>query len=192
MFCPACQGKLFPNTDIPGSDILDLPAASPGHCQNLCSAHSVCTFFTFVRYSNRFSLMRQSHLLQSHLFTNLKIYTYLYSRFHLNASFFFCLLQWRLQLLPEGQQHWIGSQSKRWINIWTTSTLLLARQQWVLSDVHDSQMIRPTYFEPLSSCRWVLWTLPSGWSTVFSQRQICNEYVIKPNISCFVSIIKRQ
>nr|XP_040045686.1 coagulation factor XI-like [Gasterosteus aculeatus aculeatus] len=45
---PACQGKLFPNTDIPGNDILVLPAASPGHCQNLCSAHSLCTFFTFV------------------------------------------------------------------------------------------------------------------------------------------------
>nr|XP_040045697.1 coagulation factor XI-like [Gasterosteus aculeatus aculeatus] len=45
---PACQGKLFPNTNIPGNDILDLPAASPGHCQNLCSAHSVCTAFSFV------------------------------------------------------------------------------------------------------------------------------------------------
>ncbi|XP_062414418.1 plasma kallikrein-like [Pungitius pungitius] len=45
---PVCQGKLFPNTDIPGNDVLVLLAASPGHCQNLCSAHTVCTFFSFV------------------------------------------------------------------------------------------------------------------------------------------------
>ncbi|XP_077936976.1 coagulation factor XI [Gasterosteus aculeatus] len=45
---PVCPGNLFPNTDIPGNDILVLPAASPGHCQNLCSAHSACATFTFV------------------------------------------------------------------------------------------------------------------------------------------------
>ncbi|XP_078123413.1 coagulation factor XI-like [Sander vitreus] len=42
-----CQGKLFPNTDIPGNDIENIPAASAEHCQALCSAHSVCTYFTF-------------------------------------------------------------------------------------------------------------------------------------------------
>ncbi|XP_037330863.2 coagulation factor XI-like [Pungitius pungitius] len=50
---PVCQGKLFPNTDIPGNDVLVLPAASPEHCQNLCSAHTVCASFTFV--SNDFN-----------------------------------------------------------------------------------------------------------------------------------------
>ncbi|KAM8840320.1 coagulation factor XI-like [Spinachia spinachia] len=45
---PACQGKLFPSTDIPGNDVLVLAAASAGHCQNLCSAHSVCTSFSFA------------------------------------------------------------------------------------------------------------------------------------------------
>uniref|UniRef100_A0A671U235 Apple domain-containing protein n=1 Tax=Sparus aurata TaxID=8175 RepID=A0A671U235_SPAAU len=44
-----CQGKLFPRTDIPGGDIMMLPAASPQHCQALCSAHPLCTFFSFVR-----------------------------------------------------------------------------------------------------------------------------------------------
>ncbi|XP_039677205.1 plasma kallikrein-like [Perca fluviatilis] len=43
----ACQGKLFPNTDIPGNDVEVIPAASPEHCQALCSAHSVCTYFSF-------------------------------------------------------------------------------------------------------------------------------------------------
>ncbi|XP_039677203.1 plasma kallikrein-like isoform X2 [Perca fluviatilis] len=42
-----CQGKLFPNTDIPGNDVEVIPAASPEHCQALCSAHSVCTYFSF-------------------------------------------------------------------------------------------------------------------------------------------------
>ncbi|XP_042361910.1 coagulation factor XI-like [Plectropomus leopardus] len=44
----ACQGKLFPSTDIPGSNLLALPAASPEHCQSLCSAHPSCTYFSFV------------------------------------------------------------------------------------------------------------------------------------------------
>ncbi|XP_037330862.2 coagulation factor XI-like [Pungitius pungitius] len=45
---PVCQGKLFLNTNITEENVLVLPAASPGHCQNLCSAHTVCTSFTFV------------------------------------------------------------------------------------------------------------------------------------------------
>ncbi|XP_068432148.1 coagulation factor XI-like [Clinocottus analis] len=45
---PVCEGKLFPSTDIPGNDILVVRAASPEHCQALCSAHSSCTYFTFV------------------------------------------------------------------------------------------------------------------------------------------------
>uniref|UniRef100_A0A671U0U1 Apple domain-containing protein n=1 Tax=Sparus aurata TaxID=8175 RepID=A0A671U0U1_SPAAU len=53
-----CQGKLFPRTDIPGGDIMMLPAASPQHCQALCSAHPLCTFFSFV--SNGFSCQLKS------------------------------------------------------------------------------------------------------------------------------------
>ncbi|KAK9527261.1 hypothetical protein VZT92_015913 [Zoarces viviparus] len=45
---PACDGKLFPSTDFPGNDVVHLPAASPEHCQTLCSAHPVCTVFSFV------------------------------------------------------------------------------------------------------------------------------------------------
>ncbi|XP_051247173.1 coagulation factor XI-like [Dicentrarchus labrax] len=46
-FNTACQGKFFPSTAIPGNDIQTLPAASPEHCQALCSAQPRCTFFSF-------------------------------------------------------------------------------------------------------------------------------------------------
>lgn len=46
-FNKECQTKYFPNTDIPGNDLLSLPAASPEHCLTLCSAHPACTFFSF-------------------------------------------------------------------------------------------------------------------------------------------------
>nr|BAI49518.1 skin mucus lectin [Platycephalus indicus] len=42
-----CETKLFPNTDIPGNDFLNLPAASPEHCQTMCSAHPLCTYSSF-------------------------------------------------------------------------------------------------------------------------------------------------
>ncbi|XP_073319557.1 coagulation factor XI-like [Pagrus major] len=44
----ACQGKLFPHADIPGGNIMVLPAASPEQCQTLCSTHPKCTFFSFA------------------------------------------------------------------------------------------------------------------------------------------------
>uniref|UniRef100_A0AAZ1XJW6 Apple domain-containing protein n=1 Tax=Oreochromis aureus TaxID=47969 RepID=A0AAZ1XJW6_OREAU len=47
----ACQRKLFPNTGIAGRDIESLPAASPEHCQILCSTHPRCTYFTYNRNS---------------------------------------------------------------------------------------------------------------------------------------------
>uniref|UniRef100_A0A1A8HP15 Apple domain-containing protein n=1 Tax=Nothobranchius kuhntae TaxID=321403 RepID=A0A1A8HP15_NOTKU len=46
---PACEGKLFQSTNIPGSDLLSLQAASSEHCQVLCSAHPQCSYFSFVR-----------------------------------------------------------------------------------------------------------------------------------------------
>ncbi|XP_055081361.1 coagulation factor XI-like [Periophthalmus magnuspinnatus] len=46
-FFKECQNKYFPNTNIPGSDFLSLPAASPAHCQVLCSAHPSCAYFSF-------------------------------------------------------------------------------------------------------------------------------------------------
>ncbi|XP_059206163.1 plasma kallikrein-like [Centropristis striata] len=49
----ACEGKLFQTADIPGSDIEVFPAASPEHCQALCSAHHSCTFFSYS--SNNFN-----------------------------------------------------------------------------------------------------------------------------------------
>ncbi|XP_076610671.1 coagulation factor XI-like [Chaetodon auriga] len=58
-FNTACQGKLFANTDIPGSDIQALPAASPEHCQALCSAHPRCTYFSFI--SNSFNCHLKSN-----------------------------------------------------------------------------------------------------------------------------------
>ncbi|XP_076005814.1 coagulation factor XI-like [Genypterus blacodes] len=44
-----CQTKLFPGTDIPGSELLTLPAASPEQCHSLCSDHPACTYFTYNR-----------------------------------------------------------------------------------------------------------------------------------------------
>uniref|UniRef100_A0A3Q2D1Y0 Apple domain-containing protein n=1 Tax=Cyprinodon variegatus TaxID=28743 RepID=A0A3Q2D1Y0_CYPVA len=38
---------LFPNTDIPGSNIEKLKSVSPEHCQVLCSANPQCTYFSF-------------------------------------------------------------------------------------------------------------------------------------------------
>ncbi|XP_010730993.2 coagulation factor XI [Larimichthys crocea] len=52
-FNTACEGKLFPDTDIQGSSYETLTAASPGHCQTLCSDHPLCTYFTYV--SNDFT-----------------------------------------------------------------------------------------------------------------------------------------
>lgn len=47
-FDTACEKKLFPGIDIPGSDLQMVKAASPEHCQVLCSAHPGCTFFSFL------------------------------------------------------------------------------------------------------------------------------------------------
>ncbi|KAF5901255.1 plasma kallikrein isoform X2, partial [Clarias magur] len=42
-----CKEEIFPNTDYPGNDFEDVPAASPEHCQFLCSTHPHCTHFSF-------------------------------------------------------------------------------------------------------------------------------------------------
>ncbi|XP_062265316.1 coagulation factor XI-like [Platichthys flesus] len=46
-FGTVCQGKLFLNTDIPGHDIENLPAASAEHCQALCTDKPSCTYFSY-------------------------------------------------------------------------------------------------------------------------------------------------
>lgn len=46
-FSKDCQYKYLQNTDIPGHDFLNVPAACPGHCQTLCSAHPECIYFTY-------------------------------------------------------------------------------------------------------------------------------------------------
>uniref|UniRef100_A0A3Q2D220 Apple domain-containing protein n=1 Tax=Cyprinodon variegatus TaxID=28743 RepID=A0A3Q2D220_CYPVA len=46
-FPTTCQQQLFPNTDIPGSNIEKLKSVSPEHCQVLCSANPQCTYFSF-------------------------------------------------------------------------------------------------------------------------------------------------
>nr|XP_046274323.1 plasma kallikrein-like [Scatophagus argus] len=43
----ASRAKLFPNTDILGSDIENLPAASPEHCHAFCTANPRCTYFSY-------------------------------------------------------------------------------------------------------------------------------------------------
>lgn len=47
-FHTACKGELFSRTDIKGNNIETLPAASPEHCQTLCSAHPRCTYFSYT------------------------------------------------------------------------------------------------------------------------------------------------
>ncbi|KAK7898395.1 hypothetical protein WMY93_019248 [Mugilogobius chulae] len=42
-----CQSQFFPSTNIPGNNVLSMPAASPEHCQVLCAAHPSCTYFSF-------------------------------------------------------------------------------------------------------------------------------------------------
>uniref|UniRef100_A0A8C6TMN8 Apple domain-containing protein n=1 Tax=Neogobius melanostomus TaxID=47308 RepID=A0A8C6TMN8_9GOBI len=42
-----CLHTYFPGVDIAGSDFLNMPAASPEHCQLLCSVHPSCTYFSF-------------------------------------------------------------------------------------------------------------------------------------------------
>ncbi|XP_037651248.1 coagulation factor XI-like isoform X1 [Sebastes umbrosus] len=45
----ACPTTLFLNTDIPGNEMDNLPAASPEHCHTLCTAHPQCTCFSYTR-----------------------------------------------------------------------------------------------------------------------------------------------
>ncbi|KAM9340377.1 plasma kallikrein-like [Symphorus nematophorus] len=60
-FGPACEGKIFPNTNVPGNDIEVLPAACPEHCQALCSAHPSCTYFSYNRHDFKCYLKNKVH-----------------------------------------------------------------------------------------------------------------------------------
>lgn len=44
-----CNRALLENVDFPGTDITFLFAPDAGHCQQLCTQHASCKFFTFVR-----------------------------------------------------------------------------------------------------------------------------------------------
>uniref|UniRef100_A0A3Q1H8P6 Apple domain-containing protein n=1 Tax=Anabas testudineus TaxID=64144 RepID=A0A3Q1H8P6_ANATE len=45
---PECKSKLFPNINYPGNDVTSLLAVSPEQCQTLCSAHPLCTYFSYT------------------------------------------------------------------------------------------------------------------------------------------------
>ncbi|XP_047460170.1 coagulation factor XI-like [Mugil cephalus] len=47
-FHPTCESKLFLSTDSPGNDIEKLPSPSPELCQTLCSAHPLCTYYSYI------------------------------------------------------------------------------------------------------------------------------------------------
>ncbi|CAL1606893.1 unnamed protein product [Knipowitschia caucasica] len=47
VFYTECQNKYFPSTDIPENNLLNMPSASADHCQTLCAAHPLCTYFSF-------------------------------------------------------------------------------------------------------------------------------------------------
>ncbi|KAM7383976.1 hypothetical protein PAMA_011361 [Pampus argenteus] len=46
-FDTACPGKLLSDTDIVGSNMEMLLAISPEQCQTFCSAHPLCTYFSY-------------------------------------------------------------------------------------------------------------------------------------------------
>uniref|UniRef100_A0A3B3TK34 Plasma kallikrein-like n=1 Tax=Poecilia latipinna TaxID=48699 RepID=A0A3B3TK34_9TELE len=48
-FSKACPNGLLENVDFPGSDITFLYSPSVEHCQQLCTQHPACLFFTFIR-----------------------------------------------------------------------------------------------------------------------------------------------
>ncbi|XP_060948418.1 coagulation factor XI-like [Limanda limanda] len=48
-FSQECAQELMENVDFPGSDITFLYSPDARHCQQLCTEHPSCLFFTFVR-----------------------------------------------------------------------------------------------------------------------------------------------
>ncbi|KAM8766839.1 plasma kallikrein-like [Acanthopagrus schlegelii] len=57
----ACEGKLFPHTNIPGFDIDILPAVSPEHCQTFCSVRPLCTYFSYISHTFKCYLKSNPH-----------------------------------------------------------------------------------------------------------------------------------
>ncbi|KAF7691290.1 hypothetical protein HF521_011587 [Silurus meridionalis] len=47
-FKEKCKEEIFAKTHYPGNDFENVPAASPQHCQFLCSTHPRCTHFTYT------------------------------------------------------------------------------------------------------------------------------------------------
>lgn len=48
-FTSECRRDLLENVDFPGSDIKFVYSPDTEHCQKLCTQHSACLFFTFIR-----------------------------------------------------------------------------------------------------------------------------------------------
>ncbi|XP_019946465.2 coagulation factor XI-like [Paralichthys olivaceus] len=48
-FSQECGQELFVNVDFPGTDITFLYSPDVKHCQQLCTEHPSCLFFTFIR-----------------------------------------------------------------------------------------------------------------------------------------------
>eukprot|EP00066_Takifugu_rubripes_P018156 XP_011607422.1 PREDICTED: plasma kallikrein-like [Takifugu rubripes] len=48
-FTQGCRMDLQNNMDFPGSDVAQVYASDAKHCQQLCTDHPSCMFFTFVR-----------------------------------------------------------------------------------------------------------------------------------------------
>nr|XP_046233999.1 coagulation factor XI-like [Scatophagus argus] len=45
-----CKRELLVNVDFPGTDIVSLFSPDAEHCQQLCTQHSSCLFFSFLRH----------------------------------------------------------------------------------------------------------------------------------------------
>uniref|UniRef100_A0A665TCT2 Plasma kallikrein-like n=2 Tax=Echeneis naucrates TaxID=173247 RepID=A0A665TCT2_ECHNA len=48
-FSDECRTEILENTDFPGSDITFLYSPDVEHCQQLCTQHPSCLFFTYIR-----------------------------------------------------------------------------------------------------------------------------------------------
>ncbi|XP_076157174.1 coagulation factor XI-like [Alosa pseudoharengus] len=48
-----CEAQILTNTDFPRHDFEQIPAVSAEHCQFLCSAHPICTYFSYEKQEMR-------------------------------------------------------------------------------------------------------------------------------------------
>lgn len=84
-----CRMDLQNNMDFPGSDVSQVYASDAKHCQNLCSDHPTCMFFTFVRPDwTQDTRYKTSKRMKQGKFLNLRLFfcRHFYCYFKVTAS----------------------------------------------------------------------------------------------------------